>query len=221
MTTAQRILQIEAKLASLKADLAKEAPTMERQKSVKDWEIEEFKATYRHGFPGDTAKVSEAINKEHWMEHYLDSMKRGAHEIHSVRRLSDKTVWTVGDKTNRGVIDRFMISDGTLFVFGNDWNTLLRTIVKPAPIFTTTDGVEVSLNSTVYKYSTTTGTPYMQTLFASTQTPYYSTREAAEKAYNAWLAEQPVLSLNDLSRFIDIGPYCELEELVKDKIAKR
>lgn len=50
----------------------------------------------------------------------------------------------------------------------------------------------------------------------------YSTREAAEQAYEKWLADQPVLSLNDIG-FYDLGEtnWNNLLETVKDKLAKR
>lgn len=230
-----------------------EAPTLERQEITgiwqgepaytlksnckveieKDWEILEFKATYRHGFPGDTVKVSEAINKEHWMEHYLDSMKQGAHAIHSVRRLSDNTIWTVGDKTDRGVIDCFMISEGALFVCGIDWATFLRTVVKPAPLFTTADGVDhYDEEDIIWVFFSKSGRGTVEQRrykdldemdWAMMGPRLFSTREAAEKAYDAWLTEQPLISIKELDneRVILFGRHRDyLKQLVKDKIAK-
>lgn len=238
MTNEQRILNIEIELARVKADLWKEAPTLDRQddnhvndalnyqQGKKDWEILEYKEKVGPG-------LIDAL--------LLSTSHIPQYDIWKVRRLSDNTVWNVGDKVLSGTyhvpqsIIRFFTFSGKLIV---ETNVFILDICRlrplAIPLFTTADGVQIfdpgadafcllvsskngDLSDTIAKYKS----GYVSEWRESERNHIYSTRAAAEKAYNAWLAEQPVLSLNDISRFIDIGTYGQLEELVKDKIAKR
>lgn len=255
MTTEQRVLQIEAELAALKADLVKDAPTMERQdddhtndalrylKGKKEWEILEF----RHMLTGKIDYIDgrqSCINYDWYLKDNNDWI------IWRVRRLSDKTVWNVGqfvkpespaskgwDRHPVHVIKSFHIGDSGQMYACCDSNfpvcgpihsktdayksgSFLLSELKPSSKTTPTptNGVEIVQRETVY--TIVNGIPF-EWVADATNPPGNSETLAAEKAYNAWLAEQPILSLNDISRFIDIGPYCELETLVKDKISKR
>lgn len=225
MTTEQRILKIEAEIAALKARLVKQAQTMERQDSEhtndafryqngkRDREILEFKEKNGAGLIDAS---------------FLSTRNIHQYDIWKVRRLSDNTVWTVGDKCNQGMIRGFQILDDKLWAKGvgfrvNFLGDELDARFKP-PLFTTADGVEILQGDKFWYWYDDGEVKEIDTAFHEWKewpVRRYSTRNAAEKAYNTWLAEQPILSLNDISRFIDIGPYCELEALVKDKIAKR
>lgn len=218
MTTEQRILQIEAELGALKADLAKQAPTMERQDEAYAWEILEFKEKNGAGLIDAS---------------FLSTRNIHQYDIWKVRRLSDGTVWTVGDAFRlpdhnlTEKIEAFITKGDLISVDATRIMSPLALLIKPAHLFTTADGVKLYDNNQIVYSLSIWGANFTGNISEGPAACIadwkraYSTRLAAEKAYNAWLADQPVLSLNDISRFIDIGPYCELEALVKDKIAKR
>lgn len=246
MTPAQHILQIEAEIAALKSRLVKQARTKERQdydhtndalryyNGNRDWEILEYITTDKHNEPG--VKIPTNTMEPSWRYHYDCVYKQGWVSIYSVLRLSDNTVWTIGtDLINSefphahpGLIKSFNIEGNSIWANTREdyFNHALERWSKPMnkPLFTTADGVDLFEGDKFWYWYNDGQLKEIDTSFHEWQqwtARRYSTSLSAEKAYNTWLAEQPVLSLNDISRFIDIGPYCELEALVKDKIAKR
>jgi len=71
--------------------------------------------------------------------------------IHSVKRLSDDEVFTIGDLTTKGVIHGFEITPSHLSVSVGDQKTLLRTFDKvKQPLFVTEDGVDIYKNQKYY-----------------------------------------------------------------------
>lgn len=82
------------------------------------------------------------------------SVKGGQIEIHSVKRLSDESIWTVGDVIDDGVIESLHIGfAGVRIVFNNGCYTMLKEATKPKPkvIFTTRDGIDItSLDTRIY-----------------------------------------------------------------------
>lgn len=149
-------------------------------------------------------------------------------EIHSVKRLSDGEVFTVGDKTCENVILGFYLTTDkqigvqTLNVGLFDLNKIKKL---KKPLFTTEDGVDVYEGD---KISTVlTGIMELYTINGSVgryTTPgegfkYFSTKEAAEDYI---LCNKPCLSLNDLlntnywSKSGNI--MTKLKQLVKSKL---
>jgi hypothetical protein len=75
----------------------------------------------------------------------MDNIKNSNWKIHSVKRLSDSEVFTVGNNTNAGIIKEFSIHGSKLqlkvdgLIFLDDF--LVKKIKKP--LFTTEDGVDI------------------------------------------------------------------------------
>jgi hypothetical protein len=170
------------------------------------------------------------------------SVKSGHYIIGSIRRLSDGELFTIGDRINYPnlqhspggcTIEHFTISDGEIFV-NNHQNGTPHTRIKDwikwrvkQPIFTTADGVPAYEGDTIY-WTAGDGEGWLSGGINiselknqySRSFPYgYSTRAAAEAAYEKWLYEQPVLTLNDVYA-IGQAPGL-MKSLVKDKLAKK
>jgi len=94
-------------------------------KGDKEWEIE-------------SCKMGNTVYTKHGHElnnYYVNELvKRKQATIHSVRRLTDNTIWVVGENTNKGIIKSFVlhpdISEFYLQVNVGDQDTLLRTLCK-------------------------------------------------------------------------------------------
>ena len=138
-------------------------------------------------------------------------------KIHSVKRLSDGEVFTIGDKINT-IVDKnyqkeiLKINIGmsnlkdfkNQIVFETKVGYVILYIAKKAktPLFTTEDGVDIyegdkfywldkGLNINNSGYSTDKGFPHI--------TLYFSTKEKAEEYI---IMNKPVLSLNDIKETI-------------------
>jgi hypothetical protein len=78
------------------------------------------------------------------------SIANGKLSIHFVRRLSDDITLTVGQNTNRGIIQRFTIKDECMFVkcdstvFEYQLNIVEPDPATPSFTFTTHDGVVIT-----------------------------------------------------------------------------
>lgn len=133
--------------------------------------------------------------------------------IHSVKRLSDGEIFTIGDKVQDSLTDRltnFKVQTITYFNIGDklicnaeSGSTMpLNTIRKAKlPLFTTEDGVGIFKNDIVWHaYLNHNVTPF-STVVNETK-PYtpirglFSTRKKAEEYI---LLNKPVLSLKDIS----------------------
>lgn len=246
MTNEQRIKQIEAELASLKVDLAMEPPTLERQEhdhindalnyqqGKKDWVILEFKdkdgEKYAHE-GRDLYVNSYGLFRKALPELLTDSN----YFIYSVRRLSDNTTWTVGDKVLSGTyhvpqsIIRFFTFSDKLIVETNVFILdicRLRQLAKP--LFTTADGVQIFQGDKFWYWHDDGWLKEIDTGFHewwSWKDRPYSTREAADEAYNTWAWNEPVLSCEEAVRLLNTSltgdQLTRLKLFVKDKIAKR
>ncbi len=162
------------------------------------------------------------------------SVKSGDIKIHSVKRLSDDEVFTIGDRCKKGIITEFGIlelHDELAVEFDNkccttnlnsDWCSKLQ------PLFTTEDGVDVYEGDRVWYFNKE------YKLWNSNADPkyhngkkdfiYFSTREAAE---NYIISNKPCLSFNDvwnISNNKDTDTHYmvvdkrKLKELVKSKL---
>lgn len=263
-----------------------------------DWEIVEFRSTqktpglrrgytrrkdgkYMHPeYEGDAGVHSE-IDLLTGSGKTVGSVTDGSYIIHSVRRLSDGEVFTVGDKaTMTGKencpeiksfeivggkmcaiffdiaydiymlikVESFTTADGVEVLEGyniwfmhpesgpvpthckaikglrweNHYSTkeAAEAAYKAAVLFTTADGVDVFTGCKVYMYQQNGNICY-DTAKEGSGGLWYSTRAAAEAAYEKWLYDQPVLTFNDLDFKGIKGAYRdELKQLIKDRISK-
>jgi hypothetical protein len=70
----------------------------------------------------------------------VENRKYPNYKIHSVKRISDDTVWTIGKETNVGKIAKFDFIDNTLGVFTNHSIGItydLSSLKAKEPLFTT------------------------------------------------------------------------------------
>lgn len=222
--------------------LGTEMPTMDLQEPPTGWEILEFSPTpdggkrgYQtsslqgHGIYRSSVSATIPLNRMLFGE---GSVESGHFQIHSVRRLSDNTVWTLGDKVandtgGHGNITAFHISannrirvDADCFLLSRDLEQLRMPEKKP--LFATADGVGISEGTVVWELYRNQVYPVIFTSDRKEASSLYSTQEAAEKAYNTWMESQPVLSFKDISKW-DNSPdgWDKLREIVKQKIANR
>lgn len=95
------------------------------------------------------------------IDHFIECFTKYVYDIHSVERLSDGEVFTVGDRIHHVVVDRkgdilsINLSGGKIY-FSTTFNDSLKsTDLKNAakidePLFTTEDGVDIYKGDTFY-----------------------------------------------------------------------
>lgn len=153
-------------------------------------------------------------------------------KIHSVKRLSDNQIFTVGDNTKYGCIDQFYIKNNHLMV-----TTVLEYIGKhlkdiikiKKPLFTTEDSVDIFEGDIFWNINyqfqlsdlQVTNNKY-ELIFLNKENrcKQFSTKEKAEEYI---LMNKPCLSLNDIEFAILKTNNAEekrnkLKELVKSKL---
>jgi hypothetical protein len=214
------------------------------EKTKRDWEIVAFSAKYwgleevrfSRGYDGS---YSAGINGVVATEPIEKLLANGS--IHSVRRLSDSEVFSIGDEVEYsisgerfvGKIDGFesyeehMMATGEPHAFRINMRHVQK-VVKPKPLFVTEDGVEVFKGQTfyevcIYDAGKSSWCPIAESVLHEPPYAafyrYFSTKEAAEEYI---LLNKPCLSVNDLK-----GLWClervsveELKELAKSKLSK-
>jgi len=123
----------------------------------KDYEILSFISTDKA--IGEKPNVIRYISKDQYsIEDYLykgDSVRSGAYLIHSVKRLSDSEIFTIGDKidweniSKSVVITKIELNREQIVVFAKYHSNMegslpLKVITKiKQPLFTTEDGVDI------------------------------------------------------------------------------
>lgn len=164
----------------------------------------------------------------------------GEFHIHSVQRLSDGEIFTVGEKCNGDIIKSFKVYDNDTRIYviseNKTWGLdleLLKKDKKPKPVlFVSEDGVEIFENDKVFSIE---NKPYLidsiLCLTASNKIKelfprriFFSTKKAAE---NYLICHKPCLSFNDVwnisnnkssdNLYVVIDKR-KLKELVKSKI---
>lgn len=198
--------------------------------SVKEWEIVEFKAVAT----GDCfVKNNEGLYvTSAGGKHTLDNLLLTNNiNIHSVRRLTDGVVLTVGifcsfeSEFENGKIDSFKIEYGWKMVVsikGVAYDLMSLKNPRLIPLFTTADGVPVYngkqniYSLSIYRSRYTGNIAKGEAENIADWDRAFSTHAAALAAYNKWLYEQPVLTLGEVHNLSMV----ELEQLVKDKLAK-
>jgi hypothetical protein len=274
------------------ADKILRNPVMDRQEypqGMREWEIVEFRAASdkqfdmhislnRKGYCNCKDSEGDGITLNDMLSDGK-SVKSGHYSIHSVRRLSDGEVFTVGDKINYGPIKDFFINncnemlahcdtqagwahlsvwkkhpsfttaDGAVVLEGyNIWfmhpekapvptvckamkglnwdnhyssKEAAEAAYKAAVLFVTADGVAVFDEETeVWSWNDMNIFSWQLKYGLDPARPWFSTRTAAEAAYNKWLYDQPVLSLNDLYQHPLGDIWEEIKQIVKEKISK-
>lgn len=154
-------------------------------------------------------------------------------DIHSVKRLSDGEIFTIGDKINdecyNHSLDKITLYDNKILLQHNfnTWtlcHSLKNVIKSKVPLFITEDGVDIYEGDEVtWVFSDNSGIAGTRKAEAEMyrNLKYFSTKEKAEEYI---LMNKPVLSLNDilkiLPKYISLAEtrYLELEKLAKTKI---
>lgn len=137
-------------------------------------------------------------------------------QIHSVKRLSDDEVFTIGDKLETGIIKKFYLPDNiqkeiTIHVTKDDEDTYLSEAKHiKQPLFTTEDGVDIFEDDTfviVNKFdlyicnsNVTSKEIYNKIWDGSDGYLQFSTKEKAEEYI---LMNKPCLSLNDIFKEVE------------------
>jgi hypothetical protein len=176
----------------------------------------------------------------------MDKIKYSNWKIHSVKRLSDSEVFTVGDRVDSTISDLgrpteltgFKIIDNKLtFGLRNLGYYPLCTILKPKkPLFTTEDGVDIFEGGCFYSVCKqdlriTSDKPINEVSIIGSNRIWdgsdgYLQFSSKEKAEEYILLNKPCLSINDIQNF-DNSTYHyikvdrdKLKELVKSKLCK-
>lgn len=183
----------------------------------------------------DSQLKNEFCVKDGKMPFYsLNKCLRNDYKIHSLKRLSDGEIFTIGDVVNSQLFDKSsnMISDIELdynkiriWINENDKFWYLENISKiKQPLFTTEDGVDMYVGNKYYSINANLQ-ENIQELFATKNTikscfyRYFSTKESAKEYI---ILNKPCLSINDVfehTQMFNLGKWGEaLEELVKSKL---
>lgn len=143
------------------------------------------------------------INADSTATHWTEAINKG-YNIHSIKRLSDGEIFTVGDNTNKGKILSIKI-EGKGLVFNGSYDFGLKSLVKSKVLFRTEDGVNI-FEGDEFWYVTTKGFNLWTKTCDSMSGAWavnakrvgdipFSTREAAEEYI---LMNKPCLSWKDV-----------------------
>lgn len=196
----------------------------------KDYEILSLKATNKQEFY-DLNEIIIISNSDYSEEMWINDgncIKNNCFIIHSVKRLSDGEIFTIGDKNKNGIIKSIFVP----FEFGtttvciqcdNKKGIYLKDITKAKqPLFTTEDGVDIFEGDTFYIVDNWIPIIYVNYVSINEyiHNLKFSTKEKAEEYI---LMNEPCLSINDLMLFnkrfrINILLKEKLIELVKEKL---
>lgn len=156
--------------------------------------------------------------------------------IHSVKRLSDGEIFTIGDNTTLGLITQIHLDDkkGLWLDFnrlGGYSSENYKNLRKVKVLLTTEDGVDIFEGDKLYTVNKKTIQLYSNGAYASISTTkhndyvYFSRKE---KAMEYILMNKPCLSLNDLAKweekfrgdqtFLGSNMFARFRELAKLKM---
>jgi len=145
-------------------------------------------------------------------DYILSLLNCDGNKIHSIKRLSDSEIFTIGDKTYDGKITKFELNNNNsinVFIENVTWIKLDLLIKSKTPLFKTEDGVDIfegnnyyfivlnnnlSVNWQVQKSICDWNNPLKPPLGKI----QFSTKEKAEEYI---LMNKPLLSLNDVLEF--------------------
>lgn len=135
-----------------------------------------------NGFYSEEDILSNDPKRVDWIENSDDKY---GYSIYSVRRLSDGEIFTIGDKTNQGVINNILLVDNNI-LFNQYVNSFKNIQHVKQPLFTTEDGVEMFAGQIICSVHIETHTIQDRGLLCLDFKPnndykYFSKREKAEE----------------------------------------
>ena len=208
----------------------------------KDYEILSIIGTNKHPLPKTTLYLKDVYKKD-FTGHLND--ESNCWQIHSVKRLSDSEIFTIGDKaktiTSDGthVINSFEIGqkqinrsttegvDRIWINWGNDeednWLESIESIERiREPLFTTEDGVDIFERDSFYYIGDAFNVCSTKCLYEGDgdfiKSKKFSTKEKAEEFI---ILNKPYLSINDVINNYHYTPSSikhRLTELIKSRI---
>ena len=142
--------------------------------------------------------------------------------IHSVKR-NDGEIFTIGDKTNFGLISKIVINNNSLLFYFEQKSCgyNLQTLIKWKPLFTTEDGIDIYEGDYSYGIHNSkfdiVKIKHISTVYVGDNFIEFSTKEKAEQYI---LLNKPCLSVNDIKNIFPriFDGEKELIKLVKSKI---
>ncbi len=209
------------------------SPVVER-----DFEILEFRSTDRRDKEGWTKSEDGLFRKEYYTTfEEKDLIAHKYFAIHSVRRLSDKEVFVVGEEV---IFDNYMdlkiasfkIIEKYIGVYTNSRQIALSIpislnalshVLKPVKkvLFTSFDGVTIYAGDDVFLLTEISwiikkvAAPYDPFYGVRSQFKYFSTKEKAEEFVTM---NRPVLSVQEIMDLPNTGFVEHLKKLAKEKI---
>ena len=202
-------------------------------KQVKGWEVQVFGLTPFNG--GETILYGRHEDGKYHTFHYSETymLNCGLYSIHSVKRLSDGIIFTVGEQQSFGKISSFFYHENELWFSTNSMSGSGLTsgqftascLLKPTPkpILITQDGKEI-FDSAAKLYSVLPKAQWEQRevraerAFNYKNWLHFSTRAAAEEYVQEF---KPQYSLNDFRKAYNAPiPSPLFDETVEKLIAK-
>lgn len=162
-------------------------------------------------------------------------LKSKLYSIHSVERLSDGEVFTIGDKIkvysydfpykvrrNDFVVTKIELDSNKISLHGKTFSKIQLEIankVKKQPLFTTEDGVDVfeedfKNHANIYSVNKSNFKIGKNTLGFTVFTDNYLKFSTKEKAEEYILLNKPCLSLNEIVKTIKLIHWVENQELI-------
>lgn len=148
--------------------------------------------------------------------------------IHSVKRLSDGEVFSVGDGIKQGAISAIKVNptNNSVYVIVNERTFSLKFIDKQRKVlFTTEDGKAVYEGDACWNVDPDTSFGWQALrvhigISGAIQGKYFSTESAAKEYVEN---NKPLLSFNDIVKCIDIGNVYEarLKQLIQQKLNQK
>jgi hypothetical protein len=193
----------------------------------KDYEI------LRFILPGNLEYYSKCLNNVIHVQNAKNSIEfmlknPNTYKIYSVKRKSDGEIFTIGDNTKYGCIDKFYIKNDYLLaiiILESNGRYLLEIGLKDLekikqPLFTTEDGVDIFEGDS---FAHTSGWTEPKIIRATSKHLNYklpmdklfSTKEKAEEFI---LLNKPCLSYGDIQEFIKVKDCNKVLELIKQKL---
>ena len=141
-------------------------------------------------------------------------------KIHSVKRIFDGEIFTIGDKTNFGLISKIVINNNSLSFYFEQKSCgyNLQTLIKWKPLFTTEDGVDIFEDDKVYfvnKIGDVFHTNHLKIKKYQSHLLYFSTKEKAEEYI---LLNKPCLSYGDVQEYLKVKDCNKVLDLAQSKI---
>lgn len=159
------------------------------------------------------------------------SVKTGFFAIHSVKRLSDGEVFTIGDVIeylsfgkDKLIIDKFKIENNTILILGNNYGKYISGAKKiKTPLFTTEDQIDIFIGDKFYVVDTTFEKYRLQETVGgqfSKEKPNFKRFHSKQKAEDFVIENKPCLSIKEITTYVQINWYDKqcLKSIVKQKL---